>query len=146
VAASNARLGFGSVFEIVDDNSPDLFVAMAEIKSVKPPSAKVDQVEVTHMQSPGMYREFISGLIDSGEASFVMNFIPNSASDSRIFALLNLPIGVSRLRAMRCSFPNGTTWSFTGQIVGYEPEVPFDSVMTATVTVKVSGPITTGIT
>ena len=146
MAASTAILGFGSVFEIVDDNSPDLFVPMAEVKSITPPSAKVDQVEVTHMQSPGMYREFISGLIDSGECSFVMNFIPGATSDDRIFALLSLPIGVSRRRAMRLSYPNGVTWFFSGEIVGYEPDVPFDDVMKATVTIKVSGPITSGLT
>jgi predicted secreted protein len=144
--ASNALLGYGSRYEIASDSSPDLFVEMAEVKSITPPSANVDQVEVTHMQSPGRYREFISGLIDSGEASFVMNFIPGNTSDDRIFELLNLPTGVSRRRAMRLSYPTGVTWSFDGEITGYEPDVPFDDVMTATVTIKISGPISVGIT
>jgi predicted secreted protein len=144
--ASTALLGYGSVFEIVSDSSPDLFVAMLEVKSITPPSAKVDQVEVTHMQSPGRYREFISGLIDSGETSFDMNFIPGNTSDQRIFELLNLPTGAIRRRACRLSFPNGRTWAFDAEVTGYEPDVPFDDAMTSTVTMKVSGPISAGST
>src|SRR5262245_30739691 len=144
--ASKAMLGYGSVFEIVSDSSPDLYVPIAEVKSITPPSADVDQVEVTHMQSPDRYREFISGLIDGGEASFEMNFIPGNASDIRIFELLNLPVGVSRRRSCRISFPNGRTWNFNGEVTGYEPSVPFDDAMTATVTFKVTGGITAGTT
>lgn len=144
--ASNALLGYGSVFEIVSDTSPDAFVALSEIKSITPPSIDVDQVEVTHMTSPNRYREFISGLLDGGEASFEMNFIPGSTSDDRLFELLNLPTGVSRRRACRISFPNGVTWSFEAEVTGYEPDVPFDDAMTATVTLKVTGGITSGAT
>jgi predicted secreted protein len=144
--ASNALLGYGSVFEIVSDSSPDLYVALSEVKSITPPSADVDQVEVTHMQSPNRYREFISGLIDGGEASFEMNFIPGSTSDDRIFELLSLPVGQSRRRSCRISFPNGVTWTFDGEVTGYEPTVPFDDAMTATVTLKVTGGVTVGTT
>lgn len=144
--ASNALLGYGSTFQIISDSSPDLYVDLAEVKSITPPSADVDQVEVTHMQSPDRYREFISGLIDSGEASFEMNFIPGSTSDDRIFELLNLPVGVSRRRSCRISYPNGVTWTFNAEITGYEPNIPFDDVMTATVTLKVTGGVTAGAT
>jgi predicted secreted protein len=144
--ASNALLGYGSVFEIVSDSSPDLYVPLSEVKSITPPSADVDQVEVTHMQSPNRYREFISGLIDGGEASFEMNFIPGSTSDDRIFELLSLPVGQSRRRSCRISFPNGVTWTFDGEVTGYEPTVPFDDAMTATVTLKVTGGVTVGTT
>jgi predicted secreted protein len=144
--ASNGLLGYGSVFEIVSDTSPDVFVALAEVKSITPPSIDVDQVEVTHMQSPNRYREFISGLLDGGEASFEMNFVPGSTSDDRLFELLNLGTGVSRRRACRISYPNGVTWAFDAEVTGYEPDVPFDDVMTATVTLKVSGTITPGST
>jgi len=143
---SAALLGYGSVIEIVSDSSPDLFVALAEVKSITPPSIDVDQVEVTHMQSPNRFREFISGLLDGGEASFEMNFIPGSTSDDRLFELLNLPTGVSRRRACRISYPNGVTWSFNAEVTGYEPDVPFDDAMTATVTLKVTGTITVGTT
>lgn len=144
--ASGAMLGYGSVFEIATENSPDAYVAMAEVSKIEPPKFKLDQVDVTHMQSPGRYREFIDGLIDSGEVSFEMNFIPNNSSDQRLWALLSLPTGVSHARNCRISFPNGSTWSFLATLVGYDPTVPTDGKMTANVTFKVSGTVTPGIT
>lgn len=143
---SNAMLGYGSVFEVQTENSPDSYVAMAEVISITPPSFSLDQIDVTHMQSPNRNREFISGLNDPGECSFDMNFIPGNASDDRIFELMNLPTGASRARNCRVSFPNGLTWSFSGEVTGYEPTVPVDDKMTATVTFKVSGAISVGVT
>src|SRR5262245_24990725 len=128
---SQAILGYGSVFQIASDSSPDLYVDMAEVTTITPPSATLDQIDVTHMQSPDRRREFISGLIDGGEASFEMNFIPGSTSDDRLLELLNLPVGASRRRSLRISFPNGVTWTFNGELTGYEPAVPFDDKMTA---------------
>lgn len=144
--ASQADIGYGSVFEIEDDNSPGLYVAMAEVVNITPPSMTVDQIDVTHMQSPNRRREFISGLVDGGEASFDMNFVPGSTSDDRLFALLNLPTGQSRRRNLRLSYPNGVTWSFAGELTGYEPAIPVDDKMSATVTFKVTGDLSVGVT
>jgi len=143
---SNASLGYGAVFEVQTENSPDAYVAMAEVISITPPSFSLDQVDVTHMQSPNRNREFISGLNDPGECSFDMNFVPGSTSDDRIFELMNLPTSSSRARNCRVSFPNGVTWSFSAELTGYEPTVPVDDKMTATVTFKVSGAVTVGST
>ena len=144
--ASEAMLGYGSVFQVQTENSPDSYVDFGEVTNITPPSADVDQVDVTHMQSPNRYREFIDGLIDAGECSFDINFVPGNATDDRIFELLGLPTGTSHARNCRISYPNGVTWSFSGTLVGYEPDVPTDDKMTATVTFKVTGSISRGIT
>jgi predicted secreted protein len=146
MAVSQAMLGYGSVFQIQTENSPDVFVDMAEVISITPPTFKLDQIDVTHMQSPGRIREFISGLNNPGEVSFDMNFVPGSTSDDRLFELMNLPTGTSSARICRVSYPNGNTWTFLASITGYEPKVPVDDKMTATVTFKVSGVITVGLT
>jgi hypothetical protein len=144
--ASGALLGYGSVFQIQAESSPDLYVDVAEVSSITPPSASVDQIDVTHMQSPNRYREFIDGLIDGGECSFDINFIPGNNTDDRMLELLALPIGTDHNRNLRISFPNGVTWSFRGVLTGYEPDVPVDDKMTATVTFKVSGGFSVGAT
>jgi hypothetical protein len=146
MAESQALLGYGSVFQIQTENSPDNFVDLAEVISITPPSSTLDQIDVTHMTSPNRNREFISGLNDPGECSFDMNFVPGSTSDDRLFELLNLPTGTLRRRACRISYPNGVTWSFSAELVGYEPTVPVDDKMTATVTFKVTGAMTVGTT
>ena len=101
MAESLAMLGYGSIFQIQAENSPDNYVALAELINITPPSFTLDQIDVTHMESPNRLREFISGLGDPGECSFEMNFVPGSTSDDRLFELLNLPVGTSRRRACR---------------------------------------------
>lgn len=144
--ASEAMIGYGSVFEIVNENSPNQYTALAEVFNITPPSSVLDQIDVTHMQSPDRRREFISGLIDSGECSFEMNFIPGSTSDDRLWELLSLPTGASRRRSCRISYPNGHTHTFDAELTNYEPAIPTDDKMTATVTFKVSGAISRGAT
>jgi len=146
MADSQAQLGYGSVFQIQNENSPNDYTDLAEVTSITPPSSSLDQIDVTHMQSPNRRREFISGLNDSGECSLDINFVPGNATDLRLFELLNLPIGVSRRRNLRISYPNGRTWSFQGELTAYEPSVPVDDKMSATVTFKVTGDITAGAT
>ena len=144
---TSAAIGHSSVFSIASESSPDLQVALDEVRNITPPTLTLDRIDVTHMQSPNRYREFISGLIDPGEASVEINFVPGGTTDDRIRELLNLPSGTTtRARAMKISFPNGATMSFDAEVLSYEPTVPVDDAMTATVTFSVTGQPTMGTT
>jgi Lambda phage tail tube protein, TTP len=143
---ANALLGYGSVVEISTGDSPDVLQTMQEVTNITPPSATLDQIDVSHMQSPNRRREYISGMTDGGEFSFEMNFVPGAATDDFLFAILTTPVGVSRRRHLRLSFPNGVTWFFDGELTGYEMSMPFDDKMTATATFKVTGDLTVGST
>src|SRR5580765_4495660 len=120
MAASLAMLGYGSLFSMESTTSPGdsplTYVALAEIKNIKPPNQQTDDVDVTHNTSPQRRREFIAGLIDPGEASFDMNFVPGSASDLRLQGLLTAGTNVN----CRITFPNLINWDFIGIVKGYE--------------------------
>lgn len=131
---SDASIGYGSYFHISQDSGSS-WVEIAEVFDITPPSDTVDQVDVTHMQSPNRRREFIAGLSDPGSASFEMNFVPGSASDLKIQEIR----GTGEQVLCRITFPNSVTWQFTGQIESYEPAVPTEDKMTASVSFKVSG-------
>lgn len=147
MAESQAMLGYGSTFEIATSGASPTgsFVSLGEIFNIKPPSANVDMIDVTHMQSPNRTREFISGLIDTGECSFEMNYIPGSAGDLELWEILELAVGVSRRRNCRIRYPNTVAHSFSAELQTYEPNVPTDDKMTATVTFKVTSVITRSI-
>lgn len=146
MTASAALLGYGTTFQIATSaNSPTSYVSVGEIYNVTPPSAQVDQVEVTHMQSPNRRREYISGLVDGGECSFEMNYIPGSDGDSELNEILDLGVGVSRRRQCKIRYPNGVTHVFEAELQSYEPSVPTDDKMTAAVSFKVTGAITRGV-
>jgi predicted secreted protein len=138
MVATGAMIGYGTRFQIEDDNSPAAFIDVAEIFNVTPPNQQTDSVEATHNLSPDRTREFITGLINPGEASFEMNFIPGSTADMRIQQLRASGV----VKNCKIIFPNNTAWTFLASIIGFEPSTPIDDRMTATVTLKVSGSTT----
>lgn len=135
---TSALLGHGTTFEI-STNGGTSYTALAEVLDITPPAKSPDMVEATHMGSGGV-REYIAGLVDPGEASFDMNFIPGSASDTLIQGIVATGDKVK----CRITFPNEVTWVFDGICTGYEPKDPVADRMTASVKFKVSGSITIG--
>ena len=133
-----AIIGMGTTFGIADTATPTSFTDIAEIYDLTLPSLEIDQVDVTNFGSPNNRREYIAGLTDSGEASFEMNYVPNSASD----ILLRSIQGVAKI--CKVTFPNGATVTFTGNLQSYVPTTPVGDRMTANVTFKVSGNPTYG--
>lgn len=143
-ATSAAMIGYGSHFHIFQtEDSPEDWIDLGEVTNITPPSATTDMIDVTHMQSPGGRREFVPGLIDPGECSFEMNYIPGSVGDTYLLGLLDV---APSLRKRRCKiiYPNDVADVFEALIQGYEPSVPTDDKMTATVTFKVTGTVTRG--
>ena len=139
MAETQAMIGFGSTFSIADSNSsPFDWIDLGEVTDITPPSATVDQIDVTHMTSPGGRREFVPGLIDPGECSFTLNYIPGSAGDVVLLAILAAD-PADRARSCRIIYPNGYSDVFTGVIQSYQPTVPTGDKMTAEVGFKVSG-------
>ena len=141
---SNAAMGAGAAFGIGDGASSESFTDLAEVLSISPPSQSVDIIDVTHLKSTNRVREFIDGMIDPGEVSMEMNFVPGSAADIAIQALE----GLSTTTTFRVTFPDGqsgsVTWIFAGLLAGYEPAIPSGEKMTATVNFKVTGTTTVG--
>lgn len=136
---TNASIGYGSTLELSTDGGTT-FTEVAEVFDITPPSDNVDVIDATHMASPNATREYILGLNDPGECSFEMNFIPGSAAD-----ILIQGIRTARERVTcRITFPNSATWTFSGILTAYEPAVPTDDRMTATVTFKVTGSYVVG--
>lgn len=136
---SNANIGYDTRFAIEDAPGSGVFVELAEVYAVTPPEITVDEVEVTHFQSPGRSRQYIPALSDNGTAQAEMNFVPNSATDQRLEELK--ADGPSGVVAMRITYPNGVTVTFDAFVASYTKGVPVDDRMTATAGFKVTGAI-----
>jgi predicted secreted protein len=140
--ASQAALGYGSRFSIEDPTiSPATLVDMGEIFNITPPNFQADTVDVTHNQSPNSTRETIAGLKTPGDCSFEMNFVPGSASDVLLRNLLNS----GAIKNCMITFPNNVTWTFIAAVKGYEVSMPTDDRMTCTVSMQVSGSVTSSV-
>lgn len=131
--------GFGAKFFL--HNGTDL-TEISDVLSVTPPSPTVETIDTTTHGSAGGVREFIAGLIDTGEGSIRINWVPGSASDT----LLSAAVLSRAVKAWKINVPAGTgTRDFTGDciVTGYEKDdVVIDDKMTAVLTIKASGLIT----
>jgi predicted secreted protein len=144
---ADARIGYGATYEIWDASlTTPAFVALEEVISITPGEAETDRVEVTHMQSPGRRREYVSGMIDSGEASVEINWLPGSATDLLIRGLLTSGATVEhRITLPANADGDRVTLTYDAQITGYSKSIPMDDRLTATVTIAVSGEETWGV-
>lgn len=135
---SNASIGYNTRFAIEDAPGSGVFVELAEVYSATPPEVSIDQVEVTHFQSPGRSKEYIPALSDNGTAQAEMNFVPNSATDQRLESLK----ADGTVLAMRITYPNLVTVTFQAFVVSYSKGVPVEDRMTATAGFRVTGNVT----
>lgn len=130
---TNARIGYGTLFQLLTSTGPDVWTTIGEQTNITPPSIAADAVDATHSESPSGRREFIPGLVDEGEVSFDINYEPGAAA----FATL-----LSKLRQVvtaRLVFPNSSKWQFSGILTAVAPEAPIDAKMSASVTFKLTG-------
>lgn len=130
---TNALLGYGILYEISDGAGG--WTEVAEVTDLAPPNQQVEEVEASHLRSPGKTREFIPGWNDPGEASLTINWIPGDGTDTLIRGLK----ATAARRSHRITWPNGFTWTFSGFIKGFEPASPMDDRMTGVVAIRVTG-------
>lgn len=138
---SDAMIGYDSSYAISNGDSPETFQQIGEVFNITPGEETTDRVDVTHYKSPDRRREFVAGLIDPGEATFEINWVPGNETDEFLRDLRTS--GESRTHKIR--FPNGVTVSFDAIILSYSKAIPLDDKMTATITVAVSGAETWGM-
>jgi hypothetical protein len=78
---TNARIGWGGGIYLSTDNTEANLTLLDEAKDTGFPQEETDEHEVTHLRSPSRHKEFIQGLIDSGEFTATFNYVPGSATD-----------------------------------------------------------------
>lgn len=134
--ASQAYIGWGSILYREDSASPGSYVQIQEVTAFQPPQTAADEIEVTHFESPNRRKEFIAGMIDSGEATATINFNPSAwpqhdvlADDSESQEKLN----------WRFTLPGAIeTIDFNAYISAFNRQLAPSDVVTVDITWRVS--------
>lgn len=133
-----ARLGFGSKLSIGDGAGPEVFAVVGDLKSINGPNQSRGQVEVTHMDSPDGYVEYIGDLKDGGEVSFTVNFAREDAGQAAVFTAF----GSGRVANFRLQFPNPTSgkkrFEFAAYVSNLSNSFPVRGAMEQTITLKIA--------
>lgn len=136
---TQARLGYGTKLFLYDATG----VTPAEIgEIVEGPDDEdtVELVEVTNHQSANRRREYIGALIDGGEVTFRVNYIPNHATHNVATGLRGL---LGQTRKFRLETPGDTfAEEFDGIILNVGRTRPVAEAMQMSVSVKKAGDVT----
>jgi len=79
--SSGAKKAFGTLLGMDNNDSPLTYSKLTEVTQIKQQGAKYDELDVTHMESPGDTKEFILGLKDGGSIDISVNFTDDAEQE-----------------------------------------------------------------
>lgn len=136
---------FGILLKMGDGGSPtETFTTIAEVLDISGPSLSLETIEVTSHSSQEGWKEYIAGVLDGGEVSFELNFVPTEDTHDATLGLLSL-LKTRAKRSFKVVFPDAvleesrTTWSFSAYVTAFETSAPVADKLGASVTLKIAG-------
>jgi len=111
---------------------------IAEVTSITGPGSSVNILAVTSMDSTAGVVEKIGGLLDEGEISFEMNYVPSNATHIALLAART-----STAQAFTLTFVASTdTISFNALVSAASVSAPVDGELTLSSTLAITGVVT----
>jgi len=117
----------------------EVFTTVAEVKDINPGSFTSEIADATHNESPGAYREKLVTFLDAGQLTFSMNFLVDNPNHKNLFAVYETRER-SNFRIHWTDILN-TVWEIEGIITGISPAVPMADMITADVTIDITGQV-----
>ena len=111
--------------------------AIAELTAVDFTGMTLDMIDVSSMDSPGQFREYVAGMKDGGEISIEGNFTTATAAN----VLVNLLSAGTKTTGATIVYPTSpvATLTFDCFVTAYEVTAPFDGKIGFSGTLKVTG-------
>jgi hypothetical protein len=138
--ATAAKSSFGTYLKLGDGGTAETFATIAEVLDIKGPSLELETEDVTSHDSTDGWAEHIGTILNGGEVSFEMNWLPGNATQSYSAGLLKDMIGRTK-RNFQLVVPAAasTTWAFAALVTGFEPDLPVKGAQRASITLLISG-------
>jgi predicted secreted protein len=135
---TDAIHAYGTLLQRVTAVGPPVVAeTVGEVKDISGPGSEKDTIEATNHSSPDGYKEYIGGLKDGGEVTFDVNFVPDDALSQSLLDEFEASVTAD----YRLLFPETSSMTFSGFLTGFEVAAPVDDVLSASVTIKVTGPV-----
>lgn len=134
---SNAISGMGTLLYMGDNADPEAYSVVAEVTNINDISFSADTSDVTHMESPGGVREFITTVVEGGEINIEANFVATDASQNLLRdAVFN------RTRhnfVISLPFSPKVNWRILCAVTNFSISAPHNDKIPLSVTLKPSG-------
>jgi hypothetical protein len=101
------------------------------LTDVKPPKIEADDVDVSNMNSASQMKEHIAIWGDAGEVEFKVQF--NKTQNGVVYSLFR------QQKAWQVMFSDGSYWTAEGYLKSFANEVEREKIVTADISIKLSG-------
>lgn len=130
----------GTLLKIGDGGGSETFTTIVEVTDINGPGLDDEVVDVTSHDSANHAREYIGGLLDAGEVTFTINYIPTATTHNATTGLIRDWKNRTK-RNFQLVYPDGgaTTWAFAALVQHFEAAAPIDDKLAADVTLKLTG-------
>lgn len=136
--ATSAVSSHGTFLKVGDGSDPEVFTTIAEVKDISGPAMNLNMEDATSHDSGG-WRTEIATLLEAGDISFDINYTADETHET----LQAAQYSRSRLN-FQLVFPlnPAVTKEFSGYVTSFDHSAPVEGILTASVTIRVSGAIT----
>jgi len=112
------------------------FTTVAELRDITPPPLTRNPIETTNHNE--VEESFVVGIRRKGELTFQIGFVPSLATHNPTAGLVHSWINGYR-DVWRITFPDASTWTFSGYVSNISPSAPVDDGLVADITVRPTG-------
>ena len=126
------KLGFSAELKYKDPEQ-----VIGHVFNIEPFEVAADDIDVTTHQSANKTREFIAGLIDSGEVTVEFLLDSDDGGQNKLIE----DVG-GEADTFVLTLPGDIVWEFSAYVRSYSPGAPLDDRMTGTSVLKLTGETT----
>ncbi len=130
------HVGTGFTLKLSTAGSTTFGVTVGQVRSISGPSRSADVIDITTFDSTNNYREKAVGFLDGGEVTIGLIYDPGLTSHTELSNMFDGRTTAS----FQVVYPTTTiTVEFSGPISALGQEIPLSDVITADLTVAITG-------
>jgi predicted secreted protein len=137
---TSSKIGYGSLLKRGNGSSPQTFTTVAEVTQIGEFGSERELLEVTNLDSPNTFKEYLLGMKDGVEFPVTVNFLPNNATQNFATGLMK-DHNDGTARDFQFLVNGFGTFSFTALVRSWRASVNPNAPMTANFSLKVTGSI-----
>lgn len=129
----------GTKIYVGDTGSPNQFVEIPEVRSLRGPDGSASWMDTTDLSSTA--KEGRPGLPDNGSVRLSIHYVP----DNTVHNTLRTAFGARTKKQFAIDFTDTapvTRWEFSGYVTGFSVSGEVDGILMADVTIRVTEAIT----
>lgn len=117
---------------------------IANVTNISGPGLSLDTEDVTSHDSTGGWEEVVGTILRSGEVTLDIVYDPDNATHKYASAglLHDLVSRVPTTYNLFFSDSTPATWQFSALVTGFQPNMPVNGALTASVSLKLTGSVT----